>query len=361
GLAGVLGALVALVGIVDSFNRTIDQVRTETAGQTPQRLTATLDNFYPVSGPEIGRIARVAGAKATEPRLTMLGQMSANGQSVGAAISTQNPNSTVWRPQLKGGTLPQQSDGIIISEKAASDLQVGLGDEVRLQTPSRSKATGLALATNTVRVSGIDANPFRVFAYVGEGFASKVGLAGFANNVAVVPRGGANQADVQKTLVTLPGVATTSPVTADTDALSNTINQFKGIIQVAAAAALVLAILMAFNLAGITTDERRREYATMFAYGLPVRSGLRIAVTENMIVGVLGTMLGVIIGLLTISWIIGSLFAETWPEIGMIRYIAPSTWLITVLVGVVAVGLTPLLMAGRMRKMNIPDTLRVVE
>ena len=99
-------------------------------------------------------------------------------------------------------------------------------------------------------------------------------------------------------------------------------DQFKSIIQVAAGAALVLAVLMAFNLAAISLEERRREYATMFAFGLPVRRALRIAATENLIVGALGTLLGLLVGFIAIGWMIEELFADTWPEIGIIRHLA---------------------------------------
>ena len=126
-------------------------------------------------------------------------------------------------------------------------------------------------------------------------------------------------------------------------------------------AAVALALLMAFNIAGISMEERRREYATMFAYGLPVRSALRIAVSENLIIGVLGTVLGLGIGVLSMSWITGTLMEETWPEIGIESHLSAGSIGLAVLVGVVVVALTPLVMPRRLTRMDIPSTLRVVE
>ena len=363
GLAGVIGAMVALVGIVDSFNRTIDQSESGLAGSTPDRINVTLDGFYRTAGPELRAIARAPGVSASEPRIDTTATIAANGRRLPVVLSVAGagPGGGVWRPAISEGAPARRADEIVIAHKAAEDLGVAVGDTVTLRRPVRRAGAGLATEAVRVRVTGIDQNPFRVFAYMPAAQAGEMGLAGVANAVAVVPREGVSQGSVQRGLFTLPGVATTRPVTADTDALGDTIDQFKGIIQVAALAAVALALLMAFNIAGISIEERRREYATMFAYGLPVRSALRMAATENMIIGVLGTLLGIGIGMLAISWITGSLMAETWPELGIISHVSAATAGLAVVVGVVIVSLTPLLMPRRMTRMDIPSTLRVVE
>jgi putative ABC transport system permease protein len=52
------------------------------------------------------------------------------------------------------------------------------------------------------------------------------------------------------------------------------LDQFTGILNVAAGVALLLVLLIAFNTASIGTDERSREHATMMAFGLPARTVL---------------------------------------------------------------------------------------
>jgi putative ABC transport system permease protein len=76
------------------------------------------------------------------------------------------------------------------------------------------------------------------------------------------------------------------PVTADVDALQENIRQLSSVIRVTATAALLLALLMAFNPTGISVEERRREYATLFAFGLQPRTGVRVAMVESLITGV---------------------------------------------------------------------------
>ncbi len=360
GLAGVLGAMVALVGIVDSYGRTIDVARADAAGDAPRRLSVTLDGFYPVAGREMRRIAATPGVHVAEPRIDVLAAAGNGREEIPVVLSVVDAGSDLWRPGVEQGEFRPGEQGIVIPPKLAKDLGVSVGDKISLNHPVLSR-DGLGSRMDEIRVAAIGKNPFRVFTFVDERQANSMGLTGATNSVAVMPRDGVSIESVQRALLALPGVATTRPVTADTDALEDTIGQFASVIQVAALAVLALAILMAFNLAGISIEERRREYTTMFAFGLPVRSGMRVAITENLIVGLLGTALGFAIGMLTISWMIDSLLGDTWPEIGIVRNISPGTIALTVAVGVLAVALTPLLMTRRMTRMDIPSTLRVME
>jgi putative ABC transport system permease protein len=77
--------------------------------------------------------------------------------------------------------------------------------------------------------------------------------------------------------------------------------------------------------------------------------------------GVLGRALGLLVGLLAVSWIISSLFADTWPEIGMVRPVSTGSAAVAVMVGVVAATATHYLLSRRLTRMDLPSTLRVVE
>ncbi|MGW2524631.1 ABC transporter permease [Streptomyces sp. NPDC001617] len=134
-----------------------------------------------------------------------------------------------------------------------------------------------------------------------------------------------------------------------------------GILGIAAGVTLVLAVLIAFNAASISADERSRENATMFAFGLPVRTVLTMAVAESALLGTLGTVAGILLGQGIDRWMVQIQLARTMPEIGFDVTLAPGTYLTALLLGIGAVALTPLLTTRRLRRMNIPATLRVVE
>lgn len=360
GLAGVIASIVALLGLMDSFDATIAESRADLAGNTPQRLGVTLDGFRRTTDPVVRGIAGTPGVKSAEPRVDTLASVSSGGSEIPVVLSLVDAGSDLWRPTLAEGSFEPGDDGIVIPRTLAEDLGAGLGDSITLNRPVLGKA-GLGVEQVRVKVQAIGTNPFRVFTLMDESQAKAMGLAGVTNSVAVLPEPGRSAESLQRAFFRLPGVATTRPVTAETDALSDTMAQFNDLIEMAAFAALILAVLMAFNLAGISIDERRREYATMFAFGLPIRAVMRVAVMENLLVGILGTALGFAAGMLTISWIVNTLFRDTWPEIGVDPAVAASSMVVTIFVGVVVVALTPLLMARRLTRMDVPSTLRVVE
>jgi putative ABC transport system permease protein len=52
---------------------------------------------------------------------------------------------------------------------------------------------------------------------------------------------------------------------------------------------------------------------------------------------------------------------QTMPDVGVVPYVSPGTLVIALLLGVGAVAIAPLFTARRVRGVDIPSTLRVVE
>lgn len=124
---------------------------------------------------------------------------------------------------------------------------------------------------------------------------------------------------------------------------------------------LLLAVLIAFNTMSIATEERRRENATMLAFGTRPGSILRNAVVESALIGALGTIAGIAFGIAIFGWIVNVVSADTYPELGLPITLSAASIATAAAVGIVAVGLSPLFGARRLRRMGISSTLRVVE
>ena len=265
-----------------------------------------------------------------------------------------------WAPAVRRGEAPRPETGMLLAEKAAADLGVGPGDEVRLVHPVRQGA-GYTMVTTTLRVAGTHKLPLRTYAYLDTSQAGLFGLEGITNQAQVLPAAGASAQEVQRALFGIPGVASAVPVGEAGKAWDKALAQFTGILRVMQLAVLGLALLIAFNTSSISVDERAREHATMFAFGVRRRRVLGMTVAESAVVGVLGTALGLLGGLLVVRWVFGSLLPDTMPELGIDAYLAPNTLVAIVLLGVLAVALAPLLNLSRLRRMDIPSTLRLVE
>ena len=99
----------------------------------------------------------------------------------------------------------------------------------------------------------------------------------------------------------------------------------------------------------------------MRAFGMPVRSIVGSVVKESVLIGIVATLLGVGAGALFLGWMLRSLATTTLPDIGVDAYLSPTTLVIAAAIGIVAVAAAPLFLLQRIRRMDIPDTLRVME
>ncbi|HEX6621221.1 MAG TPA: hypothetical protein VF024_16275, partial [Solirubrobacteraceae bacterium] len=88
---------------------------------------------------------------------------------------------------------------------------------------------------------------------------------------------------------------------------------------------------------------------------------VRGEIAEGAIVGALGTAVGIAAGRVVLSWVIGGSMAETMPDIGALVSVAPFTYALAILAGTVIVAAAPLLTVRRLRRTDVPATLRVVE
>ena len=83
--------------------------------------------------------------------------------------------------------------------------------------------------------------------------------------------------------------------------------------------------------------------------------------TEGVLLGLLGTAIGIALGRAVLGWMTTDLLGNTMPELGLDVAISASTLATAVTLGVIAVAAAPLLTIRRLRRMDIPGTLRVVE
>jgi putative ABC transport system permease protein len=249
----------------------------------------------------------------------------------------------------------------MISEQAGDDLGVQIGDEVTVTHPQRIDRTSIAQAQTSFPVIGFHSDPFRVFAYLDASQAAGMGFSGQANELAILPTPGSPEEALKRELFALPSVAGVERATASAEFVRERMNDFLGILKVVEVFALLLALLIAFNSTSISADERARENATMMAYGVPAGRTVAIAVAESTLIGALGTAIGVGVGIGILNWVLNVTLPETLPDLGVLPSVAPGSVLAACAVGIIGVGLAPLLTARRIRRMDIPSTLRVVE
>jgi putative ABC transport system permease protein len=82
---------------------------------------------------------------------------------------------------------------------------------------------------------------------------------------------------------------------------------------------------------------------------------------EALVIGALGTALGVVGGRILLAWLIRVNVSDTLPDVGVLTDVAPATYALAVAAGTVVVALAPVLTVRRLRRADVPAALRVVE
>ena len=361
GIAAAISALVMIVGAIDSFVGAIDRGEIVATSGDPDRVIVDLNTVYPEDDPEIVAVTSVDGVAAAGPSLQVGGALVGEDTEFDVVFRFVDFNDDIFVPEASEGDVPGAGE-VLLSTKAASDLGVGLGDTVILRHPQRQGLFAFTLVETPYTVSGIHDHPFRIYTYLPKEAEADMGLAGLANGVDITPGPGVSVGDLQRSLFASSSVVSVQRADSQATIIRDFLDSFIQVFQLFEGIVLLLAVLIAFNAAGIGVEERRREHATMFAYGVPRWKAVRIIVVESLTIGIFATALGIVGGLGLLWWFLYVLAPQSMPALGFNIVLEPASIALAVVIGVLAVGAAPLLTAPRrLRRMDIPSTLRVME
>lgn len=362
GVAMAISLLVFTMGMLDTFSGALDRARTDFLNGNPDRMFVELNFFYPKESAPVKGVMDSSSVAAGEPGLRLGGYLMNGSESVETLLDlVQVNNSAVWSLPLRAPLTVSDQPGVIIAEKAAHDLGVRQGDNLTLRHPRREGLFSYAWVETSVQVVGIHTLPLRVLTYMDYAQAPLMGLEGMANMVQIIPTPDHTQTDVKRALFGQGGIASIQPVSDLINIFDGLIGMFIMFFYVIGAACTLLAFLIAYNSTSINTDERSRETATMLAFGIRQRTILRVGISENLLVGVLGTLIGTVTGILILLWFLEYSLDEMMAEFGISLAIRPSTVILAAVVGIGVVALTPIFSVRKIARTNIPAMLRVVE
>lgn len=366
GLGATVTVLVALFGMIDSFGSTIGTATAEAARGAHDRVTVSLATFGPVDGPTVTALRAQPAIAEVSPGIVVPATARSDGEPIDLVLRLMPFGTAPWTPTVRGAdgrVAPERAvpDGIVLAEKAAKDLGVAPGDSITLEHLVATPTGGFGTKTSTVTVAGIHPGMLRTDAYLDSSAAPMLGLAGLTNVVDVLPAPGYVAQSVSRAAFGVPGVASTTSVVDLETAFASLSDQFVLILQLVAAVVLALALLIGVNSAGIAADERAREHATMLAFGVRPGRIVRLMMAEGAVVGVLGTAIGVVAGYAVTVWVMTRELERTVPYLGVDVSLSLGTVLVALALGVVAAGLAPIITWRRLRRLDVPSTLRLVE
>lgn len=364
-----LAIMFAMLGLGSTFTTTLDDGNEELLGGEPDRFTVQLDSLYPVNSPQVqdvlanptvqsGEAAMVLGANVTaaEPDGSVDEAL-----QLDLAVRFVDFGSTVWTPTATQGSLSRGAPGIVLADKAARDLGVGIGDDVVVTHPALVDGA-FTHSTRILQVDAIHPHPLRLNAYMDLSQTSTWGFGGLANIVTGVPADGSSLNDVKRSLFgSGSGVSLVQGLGETFQSLEDSLQQSQGVFFITRIFVIFLVMLIAFNTANISVDERSRDHATMFAYGIPVRRVIANLSVEGLLLGVVAVVLGGLFGYAILLWMALFQMPAAIPDIGMIVSVNWWEMALSFVLALAAIALAPVFPGRKLKNMFIPGQLRVME
>lgn len=246
-------------------------------------------------------------------------------------------------------------DGLVLTEKLAAELGVRAGDAVTL---TEQDAIGNATGTSyEATVTGIVENYVYHYAYMGPALYEQ--LMGKAPDYRTVLAVTTSDPDLRvqfsNDLLAAGGVKTVAYNDETIDAYRDMMSSVNMIVVVLVTAAAALAFIVLYNLTNINITERMREIATLKVLGFTPREMNAYIFREIFLLAAIGCAVGLVLGV----WMEG--FVVVTAEVDQImfgRAIHPTSFLLAFLLTMLFTVLVMLAMCGKLRRIDMVESLK---
>lgn len=256
---------------------------------------------------------------------------------------------------ISDGKAPNAADEVVIDRHSAKFASLKVGDKVQVTTTVGTrtfKIVGIATFAGNDTTGGATWGLFTL--PVAQEFVD--GRAGTLNGVVVRSDGSVSDEELKASIQKAVSgqkieVLTRAEITAETQsALQKGIGSFTTFLTIFAGIAVFVGCFIIYNVFKITTAQRLRENALLRAIGARSGQVVRAQLIEAFVIGVVGGVLGFLAGLGLATLILGILGAIGFAPSDTRLTVNPSSFVITLIVGVVVTlvcAVAPALRAGR--------------
>jgi putative ABC transport system permease protein len=259
------------------------------------------------------------------------------------------------------GRAPRTDGEMAISTVAAEDAGVRLGDRLRVQGVDRPRAyevVGLVTFGGAGSIAGAALSVFSLAEV-----QALVGTPGELTELDVQAQDGLTQAELKRRVSAAVGVAGLVR-TGDEDAaatsaeLSDILRYLTLGLLSFGVIALLVGCFVIFNTFSITVAQRIREFGMLRTIGASRRQVMGAVVLEALLVGVVGSVLGLLAGI-GLAPLLRGLFALAGFDLpGTALVIAPRTVAVALVLGTLATVLSSLVPALRATRVSPMDAMR---
>jgi len=302
---GVVLALVLILvswGMIDTVQILVDRQFTEVDRQDAQLYFAE-----PLDRAVVREVSGTEGVERAEPAVQVPVSLRRGTHSYATTLVGLEPDTQMHGfLSAGGGETELPSGGLLAGEALSSELDAGVGQEIRITSATEGADAGLS--TRAPVREFLD-EPLGTMVYASlPAIRAVAGPAIGIGNVALVRyEPGADREAMRDRLSRLPGVVAFE----DTRALLETVNQYLGLFYAFVGVMLVfggaMAFALMFNSISSSIAERSVELATMKASGAGFGTLARLITAENVLITILGIGPGLVIG-----YIVAAVFMDSF-------------------------------------------------
>ena len=196
-------------------------------------------------------------------------------------------------------TYELSSNGVIISEKLATLLNVDIGDTIIIQQEEKKD--------QTVLIEGIAENYLYHYVYMApELYESLYGEQEDWNQILVKTKehSSKEQNELSEQILKKSGVNSVTKVTESKNSIDRMMNSMDIVVVVLVISAGALAFIVLYNLNNINISERKRELATIKVLGFYDMETAEYVYRENVLLTIFGVLLGLGLGVILHHYVI---------------------------------------------------------
>ena len=262
------------------------------------------------------------------------------------------------RNRLSGQAIELGEDSVVITEKLAKRLGVGVGDTIQVYAQDRiGNASG---EPSTLTITGVAENYVGSYLYLGPSAWHSLGIQDQAADgwYATLPEDQATREAFGEKLINQAGVATVDDVNEAIHTYKESLAVVNRVVAILIVAAALLAFIVLYNLTNINIEERIREIASLKVLGFTRHEVDAYVFREIALLAVFGALFGLVLG----TYLEG--FVVQTAEIDLVMFgraiHAPSYWFAFGLTLVFSL-LVYVAMRPKLKNIDMVESLKSVE
>lgn len=247
-----------------------------------------------------------------------------------------------------------QDDGVVITEKISKLLGIKIGDEISIKVDDEKY--------KNVKVTGIVENYVYHYVYMSKAMYEQIYEEKMIDNhiYLSINEDLSKEAEEQisKVLLENDNISQVLRVSSISEGFDDMIKSLNMVVIVLIVCAAMLAFVVLYNLNSINIEERKRELATIKLLGFYNRELSSYVFRENIILTIIGGLLGLILGVYLLSFIIST------AEVDMVMFGRETTitsYIFAFLMTIVFATLINLIMNKELKKIDMIESLKSVE